>query len=77
METTLISYLPMFIMQIIYAILVGQIAKRRNKNAFAYVVASLIPFIGVFFFIYVMWSTILWMLDSINALKPRSSTIAE
>jgi uncharacterized membrane protein len=69
METTIISFLPMFIMQAIYAIFMAQIAKRTNKNVAAYVILSLIPFVGVFFFIYVMWSTVLWTLDSINALR--------
>jgi hypothetical protein len=57
------------VMQIVYAIFTGQIAKRRNKNVIAYVIVSLIPFVGMFFFIYVMWSTVLWTLDSINELR--------
>lgn len=59
----------MFIMQIFYAIFVAQIAKRTNKSVALYVVLSLIPIAGMFFFMYVMWTTVLWTLDSINALR--------
>lgn len=71
METTIISFLPMLIMQAIYAIFVAQIAKRTNKNVSVYVIVSLIPLVGAFFFIYVIWSTVLSVLDSINELKAQ------
>ena len=71
METTIISFLPIFIMQAIYAVFVAQIARRTSKNVPFYIVATLIPFVGAFFFIYVMWSTVLRMLDSINELKAQ------
>lgn len=73
METSIISFLPIFIMQAIYAVFVAQIAKRTNKNVPIYVIASLIPFVGTFFFIYVMWSTVLRVLDSINELKAQKA----
>ncbi|WP_050477718.1 hypothetical protein [Herbaspirillum rhizosphaerae] len=69
MGSTLISFLPMFIMQLIYAVFVAQIAARTNKNVPVYVVVTLIPFVGMFFLIYVLWSTILSLLDSVNQLK--------
>lgn len=69
MENSLFSLLPLIIMQSIYAIFIWQIAKRTNKNAAIYLILSLIPVIGTFFFIYVFWSTILLVLDSINELK--------
>jgi uncharacterized membrane protein len=77
MGTTIISFLPMFIMQVIYAVFMAQIAKRTNKSATVYVIVSLIPFIGAFFFIYVMWSTVLWTLDSINELRAKKTGAAE
>ena len=66
---TILSFLPMFIMQVVYAVFVAQIARRTKKNVPVYVIASLVPIVGVFFFIYVFWSTALWALDSINELK--------
>lgn len=66
---TLISFVPMFIMQLIYAVFVAQVAKRTGKNPIVYVVLTLMPIIGAFFVIYVLWSTALWALDSINELK--------
>nr|WP_315489506.1 hypothetical protein [uncultured Rhodoferax sp.] len=71
METTIINFLPMFIMQIFYAAFAAQIAKRTNKSVALYVALSLIPVLGMFFFMYVMWTTVLWTLDSINALRAQ------
>jgi hypothetical protein len=67
----ILSFLPMFIMQVVYAIFVAQIARRTNKNVPVYVIVSLIPIVGVFFLVYVFWSTALWALDSINELKAQ------
>ncbi|RZI41518.1 hypothetical protein EGT07_18225 [Herbaspirillum sp. HC18] len=76
METTIVSFLPIFIMQAIYAVFAAQIAKRTNKNVPLYVIVSLIPFIGTFFFIYIIWSTVLWALDSINELRAQKERSA-
>jgi hypothetical protein len=76
-ETTVISFLPIFIMQGIYAIFIAQIAKRTNKNVPVYVIVSLILFFGTFFFIYVIWSTVLWAIDSINELRAHKAKAAE
>lgn len=77
METTIISFLPMFIMQAIYTIFVAQVAKRTKKNVPVYVFVSLIPFVGAFFFIYVMWTTVLWGIDSINELRAQKNVSIE
>lgn len=69
---TLIGLVPIFITQLIYAVFVAQVAKRTGKNATVYVVLTLIPILGAFFVIYVLWSTVLWALDSINELKARA-----
>jgi hypothetical protein len=71
LESSIFSLLPLILMQSIYAILTVQIAKRTGRSVPAYLVMSLIPIIGAFFFIYVMWSTILFVLDSINELKAK------
>ena len=71
MESTILSLLPLILIQTIYAIFIAQIAKRTEKSVLKYVVISLIPFIGAFFFIYVMWSTILGLLDAVNQLKAQ------
>lgn len=70
---TIISILPMVIMQVVYAGFVAQIARRTNKNVLVYVIASLVPIVGAFFIIYVFWSTALWALDSINELKAQKN----
>lgn len=69
MENGFIQFLPILTMQVIYAIFAAQIAKRTDKNVPVYLILSLIPFFGLFFLIYVMWTTVLRVLDSINELK--------
>lgn len=73
MDSSIISFLPFLTMQVIYSIFVAQIAKRTNKNVVLYVVLSLIPFLGAFFFIYVMWTTLLRVLDQLNELKEQKN----
>lgn len=71
MESSILSFLPIILMQAIYAILTVQIARRTNRSVPTYLIISLIPLIGAFFFVYVMWSTVLFVLDSINELKAQ------
>jgi hypothetical protein len=68
-ENGFIQFLPILTMQVIYANFAAQIAKRTDKNVPVYLILSLIPFFGLFFLIYVMWTTVLRVLDSINELK--------
>jgi hypothetical protein len=69
---TFITFLPLMITQLLYAVLAVQIAKRRNKSVPLYFFVSIIPIVGAFFFVYVMWTTILYVLDSINELKSKA-----
>jgi len=63
------GFLPLIIIQLVYAIFAAQVAKRTGRSVPLFVVLTLIPLFGAFFFIYVMWSTALFVLDSINELK--------
>jgi hypothetical protein len=74
LESNIISFLPIILMQSIYAILTVQIARRTNRSVPTYLIILLIPLIGAFFFVYVMWSTVLFVLDSINELKVQNDT---
>lgn len=62
------------IMQGIYAAFAAQIARRTNRSVPMFVALTLIPMLGAFFFIYVMWSTVIYILDSINELKAKTNT---
>lgn len=68
---TIMQFLPIVLMQSVFAVFVGQIAARTNKNVPIYVIVALLPIVGNFFHIYVFWSTTLWAIDSINDLKAR------
>jgi hypothetical protein len=72
MESIISSFLPMIFIQAIYAAFVFQVAKRTGKSVRVYVVITLVPIIGGFFFLYVMWSTFLDLLDSVNRLERKS-----
>lgn len=69
MESTATSFLPLILMQSIYAAFVFQVAKRTGKNVLAYCVITLMPLVGMFFFLYVMWSAFIGLLDSVNRLE--------
>jgi hypothetical protein len=68
---TLLSLLPLMLMQAIYAIFIVLIAKRTNKNVWLYAILSIVPVLGMFFFLYVIASTFLRLLDSVNALEKK------
>ncbi|MEN9983817.1 MAG: hypothetical protein RI918_1786 [Pseudomonadota bacterium] len=68
---TLISLVPLMLMQAIYAIFIALIAKRTNKNVWLYTILSIVPILGMFFFLYVIASTFLRLLDSVNALEKK------
>jgi hypothetical protein len=69
---TLISLIPMMLIQGIYAIFAAQVAKRTQRSVPLFVILTLIPLFGMLLFVYVIWSTTLYVLDSINELKAKS-----
>lgn len=73
MESTIVSFLPIILVQAIYAAFVFQIAKRTGKNVLAYCVITLIPGVGMLFFVYVMWSAFVGLLDAVNRLEKRAT----
>lgn len=56
-------------MQVILAVFAAQIATRTSRSVPLFVAFTLIPLLGLFFFLYVMWSTILLVQDRLNELK--------
>lgn len=68
---TLTSLIPMMLIQGIYAIFAAQVAKRTQRSVPLFVILTLIPLFGMLLFIYVIWSTTLYVLDSINELKAK------
>lgn len=71
MEPEATSYLTLMALQSIYAIFAAQIAKRTNRSVGAFFVCTLIPLVGILFFAYVIWSTALIVLDTLNDLKAK------
>ena len=69
---TLTSLIPLVLIQGVYAIFAAQVAKRTQRSVPLFAILTLIPGIGMFFFAYVVWSTTLYVLDSLNELKAKS-----
>lgn len=69
MEPEFVSFFPFVIVQVVFAVFAAQIATRTSRSAPLFVAFTLIPLLGLFFFLYVMWSTILLVLDRLNELK--------
>ncbi|WP_312589603.1 hypothetical protein [Comamonas terrigena] len=61
----------MMLIQGIYAIFAAQVAKRTQRSVPLFAILTLIPVFGMLFFIYVIWSTTLYVLDSLNELKAK------
>ena len=56
-------------MGILLSIFTYKIAQKTNANKWFYLFFTLIPGIGIIFFIYVLLASILMLLDQINYLK--------
>lgn len=63
------EFFPFVIVQVVLAVFAAQIAQRTSRSAPLFVAFTLIPLLGLFFFIYVMWSIILFVQDRLNELK--------
>ncbi len=61
-------------MGIFLSIFTYKIAERTNQNKWIYVLLTLIPGFGFIFFIYILLSSILLILDEINYLKSEIQT---
>ena len=63
------NLLPSILMGMLLSIFTYKIAQKTNANKSLYVLFTLIPGIGIIFFIYVLLASILMLLDQINYLK--------
>ena len=65
----LMSFLPLILFSLIFAIFSYKVAEKTGKSKGLYVFVTIIPFVGTLFLVYLLYSTILLLLDEVNALK--------
>jgi hypothetical protein len=65
----ILSLVPMMLIQLGFALMVGGLARRVGANPFLWTVLVLIPILGFVFLYYCLFRIIAYMLDSLNELK--------
>lgn len=71
----LMGFIPLIVMQAIFAIFVYPLAKRMQMNAPLWTVLCLIPFIGFLVSYYIGFKVALYILDALNEIKSKVSKI--
>ncbi len=67
----LMGFLPLILMQAIFAIFVYPLAKRMQMNAPLWTVLSVVPVLGFLIFYYVGFKVALYILDALNEIKNK------
>jgi hypothetical protein len=67
----MMDFLPLMIMQGIFAIFVYPLAKRMRMNAPLWTVLSLIPVVGFIVFYGICFYLALYMLDALNEIRDK------
>lgn len=73
MMSEMMGFLPLIIMQTIFAVMVYPLTKRMQMNAPLWTVLSLIPIIGFVIFYYIAFKVGIYMLDALNEIKDKVS----
>jgi hypothetical protein len=66
---TLIEFLPLIIVSLIYAVVVYLIAGKRRLNPWPWTIGTLVPFVGLFVAAVFMLLSFLSVFDRLNALE--------
>lgn len=75
------NYPPLPILVILIALWIGLavgngfIARALGKHVTLWVILSLIPIVNSFFYIYIVYSVVLGILDRLNSLKTRMGVV--
>jgi hypothetical protein len=65
----IVMLVPYMIIQLLYAIVVFQLCRKQNWNAWLWTIATLVPVIGLIVFAVLFISSLLKTLDRLNALE--------
>ncbi len=71
----LMTFLPIFLMSIPFAIGAYFVAERMGRSQALWVVLTLIPFVNFFFYIYAMFAILLYVLDRLNGVAPPPQVV--
>ena len=67
----ILSFLPLILVSAIFSIFTYKVAEKTGQSKLLYVFITLIPGIGTIFLIYLVYATILKLLDEVNRLKEK------
>jgi hypothetical protein len=73
MEAALMQFIPLMIIQLVYALVVFLMARKRGVNAWVWTIGSLVPVIGMFVSLVFFILTMLSILDRLNALETKQT----
>jgi hypothetical protein len=73
MTALVMQLLPLMIFQMIYAVVVFQLCRKQNWNAWLWTIAMLIPVVGMIVFPVIFLTTVLKTLDRLNVLENRTT----
>lgn len=65
------ALVPIILIALPFALGLYFVAGRMGRNQLLWGVLALIPFVNVFFYIYAMFSVLLYILDRLNQAAPR------
>ena len=68
------SLLPIVIIFVVFAIGFGFLAKRLEKNVALWVILSLIPVINYFFWVYAMFITLFYIIDTLKYIEKSTES---
>ncbi len=76
-QSAIIQFIPLLVASIPFAIGNWYLAPRLGKNAFLWVILSLIPLVNFFFGVYVAYQVIFGILDQMKATLAAHRATAE
>ena len=68
------SLLPIVIIFVVFAIGFGFLAKRLEKNVALWVILSLIPVVNYFFWVYAMFITLFYIIDTLKYIEKSTES---
>jgi hypothetical protein len=74
MEATILQFVPIMIICVVYAVIVFIIAKKRGINPWIWTITTLIPVIGIFVAAVFMLLSFLSVFDRLSTLEAQART---
>jgi hypothetical protein len=73
MEALILQFVPLVIVQAVYALVVFLMARKQRTNTLAWTLGTVVPFFGMFVALVFFVRTQLSVLDRLNALEGKAT----